>query len=48
MTKTAFHNPHGLGNILNVSSARDMLTLSRYACSNKEFREVMSKEQHSA
>lgn len=48
MTKTVFTNPHGLANILNVSSAKDMLTLCRYAYSNKHFREIMNKEEHRA
>jgi len=38
MTKTVFTNPHGLANILNVSSAKDMLTLSIYCYKNKRFR----------
>ncbi len=42
MSKTNFANPHGLGNVLNVSTARDMMILSRYAVENIEFRKVMS------
>lgn len=38
MNKTVFTNPHGLSNILNVSSAKDMLTLSIYCYKNKQFR----------
>jgi hypothetical protein len=35
MGKTVFTNPHGLANILNVSSARDMLTLCRHCYKNR-------------
>lgn len=38
MNKTVFTNPHGLSNILNVSSAKDMLTLSAYCYKNNYFR----------
>ena len=41
LRKTTFSNPHGLANILNVSSARDIVTLSRYACRNPLFVEIM-------
>lgn len=34
MLKTTFTNPHGLGNVLNVSTAKDMMILSRYAVQN--------------
>jgi D-alanyl-D-alanine carboxypeptidase len=48
MGKTVFRNPHGLANILNVSSAKDMLTLSKYCYDNKKFREIMNKEEYKA
>jgi D-alanyl-D-alanine carboxypeptidase len=35
MGKTVFTNPHGLANILNVSSARDMLALCRHCYKNR-------------
>jgi len=44
MIKTVFTNPHGLANILNVSSAKDMLNLSIYCYKNKRFREIVNKE----
>ena len=42
MPKTIFTNPHGLANILNVSCAKDILTLSKYCYANKIFRSVMN------
>ena len=45
--RTVFSNPHGLANILNVSSARDMLVLSRYSCGNATFRAVVGCEAYS-
>lgn len=42
MLKTNFANPHGLGNVLNVSTAKDMMILSRYAVENEDFRKIMS------
>lgn len=42
MNKTIFNNPHGLANILNVSSAKDILLLSKYCYENRKFREVMN------
>lgn len=35
MTKTVFANPHGLSNVLNVSTAKDMIILSKYAYKNE-------------
>jgi D-alanyl-D-alanine carboxypeptidase len=46
MSKTVFTNPHGLSNIMNVSSARDILALSRYCCGNHIFRQVMNCEEY--
>lgn len=43
MIKTVFTNPHGLANILNVSSAKDMLNLSKFSYNNKQFREIMNR-----
>lgn len=42
MYRTSFANPHGLANVLNFSTASDMLTLSRYACANPSFRKIMN------
>lgn len=42
MFRTSFANPHGLANILNFSTAKDMLELSKYALGNKEFRTIMN------
>ena len=44
LVQTRFSNPHGLQNAMNVSSAKDMLTLSVYASQNRLFRQVMNKE----
>ena len=44
LTQTRFSNPHGLQNALNISSAKDILTLSVYASQNPFFRKVMNKE----
>ena len=41
---TRFSNPHGLQNAMNVSSAKDMLTLSVYASRNLLFRQIMNAE----
>ena len=46
MSKTVFTNPHGLSNILNVSSAKDMVVLSKYCWDNKIFREIVGCEQY--
>jgi D-alanyl-D-alanine carboxypeptidase (penicillin-binding protein 5/6) len=47
MFKSNFVNPHGLGNVLNVSTAKDMMILCRYAVANDTFRKIMStKEYH--
>jgi D-alanyl-D-alanine carboxypeptidase len=35
MIKTSFANPHGLVNPLNVSTAKDIMTLSKYSMENK-------------
>lgn len=48
MFKTNFSNPHGLGNVLNVSTAKDMMILSRYAVHNEDFRKVMSTKEFSS
>lgn len=46
MYRTSFANPHGLANILNFSTARDILELTKYACANKEFRKIMNTETY--
>lgn len=48
LSKTVFTNPHGLANVLNVSSAKDILNLSRYCYENKNFRELMNREEYKA
>ena len=35
MIKTIFANPHGLTNSLNVSTAKDIMMLSKYSMQNK-------------
>lgn len=46
LTKTSFANPHGLANSLNVSSARDMIELSKYACKNEYFKKIVNTEEY--
>ena len=46
MYRTSFANPHGLANILNFSTAKDMAELCKYACANKDFRKVMNTESY--
>ena len=46
MFKSNFANPHGLGNVLNVSTAKDMMILCRYAVENDAFRKVMSTKEY--
>jgi D-alanyl-D-alanine carboxypeptidase (penicillin-binding protein 5/6) len=48
LTKTVFANPHGLANLLNVSSAKDILTLCKYAYNNELFREVSNTKIYSS
>ena len=45
MLKSNFANPHGLGNVLNVSTAKDIMILSRYAVDNEDFRKIMSAKE---
>ena len=46
LRKTNFANPHGLANSLNVSSARDMLELSKYAYKNAFFRKIINTQEY--
>lgn len=48
MNRTVFTNPHGLPNILNVSSAKDILLLSRYCYKNEAFKQIMNREEYKA
>ena len=47
MYRTNFANPHGLANVLNFSTASDMMILSKYACSNRDFKRIMNTEDYS-
>jgi D-alanyl-D-alanine carboxypeptidase len=42
LAKTRFSNPHGLQNAFNVSTAKDILVLSKIASGNKKFKSVMN------
>jgi D-alanyl-D-alanine carboxypeptidase len=42
MHKTTFANPHGLANVLNLSTAHDMMLLSQHVVGNLEFKTIMS------
>ena len=47
MTNTTFCNPNGLDEKCeNISTARDMAILMKYAISNKTFREIMGTKRH--
>ena len=46
MNKTIYTNPHGLSNILNVSSAKDQINLSRYCWNHEKFREVANCREY--
>lgn len=46
MHKTSFANPHGLANALNFSNAKDMMELTKYSCSNKEFMKIANTEEY--
>jgi D-alanyl-D-alanine carboxypeptidase len=46
MTFTRFSNPHGLQNAMNISTAKDVLTLSIHASKNTKFRKIMNTESH--
>lgn len=43
---TRFSNPHGLQNAMNISTAKDILTLSIYASKDAKFRDIMNAESH--
>lgn len=44
MSKTVFTNPHGLANISNISTAKDILALSKYCYGNKSFKQITNCE----
>ena len=47
MKNTTFNNPHGLDDkTMNYSTAYDMALLSRYAYSNKEYRNIVSTKKY--
>ena len=46
LTSTWFSNPHGLQNVLNTSSPKDMLKLSRYAIKNETFRKIVNTQDY--
>lgn len=46
MNFTNFSNPHGLSNALNLSSAKDIITLSLHATENTEFRKIMNSQYY--
>jgi len=49
MTNTTFCNPHGLDEKCeNISSARDMALLTKYANSNKIYKEIVGTKRHIA
>jgi serine-type D-Ala-D-Ala carboxypeptidase (penicillin-binding protein 5/6) len=46
LSSTRFSNPHGLQNAMNISTARDVLTLSLHAAKDPRFRAIMNAETH--
>lgn len=40
LMSSTFSNPHGLANAMNISSAKDILKLSIFACKNKQFKKI--------
>ena len=46
MTKTIYTNPHGLSNVMNVSSAKDQVTLNRYCWNNVRFKELSNCKEY--
>lgn len=45
MTNTHFVNPHGLHHPQHFTTARDLLTLTRYALQNSTFRSIVSQRE---
>lgn len=45
MNNTNFTNPHGLHDPKHYTTARDLLTLSRYALQNSSFRNIVSQRE---
>jgi len=45
MTNTRFVNPHGLHHPQHFTTARDLLTLTRYALQNPTFRNIVSQRE---
>ena len=46
LTQTRFSNPHGLHNAMNLSTARDIMTLSFHATRHPAFTKIMNTEYH--
>jgi D-alanyl-D-alanine carboxypeptidase len=46
LVMTRYSNPHGLQNAMNLSTAKDILTLSVEAAKNREFKRVMNARIH--
>lgn len=46
LSDSTFSNPHGLQNAMNISSAKDIMELSMYACKNKTFRKIVNTFEH--
>jgi len=41
---TNFSNPHGLQNAMNISSAKDIITLCMHGTQNKLFKQIVNSE----
>lgn len=46
LTRTHYANPHGLSNYKNVSSAKDVATLSKIAMEDETFRRIVNKKTY--
>ena len=46
LQQTRFSNPHGLQNGMNLSTAKDVIALSRYVSKNETFRKIMNTEKY--
>ena len=43
---TKFSNPHGLQNAMNISTPRDIISLSLYVTENDHFRKIMNTKSY--
>lgn len=46
LTFTKFSNPHGLQNAMNISTPRDIISLSMHVAANPQFRKIMNTQNY--